>query len=137
MRFVILIVGATALGAALAGVIQAVYPQSAETFAAVRTLRGDLSDFRISDLNPIGLVYRYVVQQVTSGEPRIAFRQEPVVWPAFKPIDLNSGFKIDQREIQRMVGADLSRQIQDNTRRMQDMSAYMRNPAGWHGMPPH
>jgi hypothetical protein len=31
----------------------------------------------------------------------------------------------------------MASQIQDNTRRMQDISAYMRNPAGWRGLPPH
>jgi hypothetical protein len=28
-------------------------------------------------------------------------------------------------------------QVQQNNARMQDLAAYARNPAGWHGAPPH
>jgi hypothetical protein len=35
------------------------------------------------------------------------------------------------------IAPGLFNQMQQNNQRMQDMAAYARNPAGWHGMPPH
>jgi len=138
MRFILLIVGCVALGAMSAGAIQAVYPQATETFAAVQGLRANWSDFRLSDLTPIGLVYRYVITRVTSGEPRVALHQEPL--PSFKPIDLNNlnaGNKFDQRDLQKYIDAGFNRQVQETTRHMQDMSAWMRSPPAFRGPPPH
>jgi hypothetical protein len=82
--------------------------------------------------------YQYVRHALTSGEPRIALNQaapilsEPIDWSKF-----SVGPAIDKREIQRLNDENLSRQVQENSRRMQDVSAYMQNPAGWRGLPPH
>jgi hypothetical protein len=138
VRFVLLIVGCVAVGAMSAGVIQTVYPQAAETVAAVRAmgsgLGSGLSDFRLADLTPIGWAYRYVMHQVTSGESRVVLHHEPL--PTFKPVALDQ-YRIDPREIQRSIDAGFSRQVQDNIRRTQDMSAWMRSPPAFHGPPPH
>jgi hypothetical protein len=87
-------------------------------------------------LGPLA-AFLYVRHELTSGAPRIALRQalplvsEPVDWSKF-----SVGPGIDKREIQRLNDENLSRQVQESSRRMQDVSAYMRNPAGWRGLPP-
>ena len=135
MRFVFLVAGAAATGALSTGAITTFAPQTAQTFAAVTALGGDLRNFKV-DINPIGKVYQYVMQRVTSGQPSMVWQQGPAL--TMTPIDVSKlGFKIDEQEIQRFNGQALSSQVQDNTRRMQDISAYMRNPAGWRGLPPH
>jgi hypothetical protein len=82
-------------------------------------------------------VHQYVVSQITSGEPRIALQQAPPLLSG--PIDTSNfhvGLSIDEKEIQRFNADTLASQIQDSNRRMQDMAAFTRNPAAWHGMPP-
>ena len=136
MRFVVLVVGATAVGALTATAIQTMIPSTASTFEAVRALGGNLADFRIADINP-AKAYRDVVQKITSGEPRISLPTSPTI--AMHPIDPDTfkPVKIDDRAIKRAIAAGVSSQVDQNLRRMQDIQAYSRNPAGWHGMPPH
>jgi hypothetical protein len=89
----------------------------------------------------MGAVYeahQYVISQITSGEPRIALPQAPPLLSG--PIDWSNfhvGLPIDEKEIRRLNAESLASQIQESNRRMQDMAAYTRNPAGWHGLPPH
>jgi hypothetical protein len=136
MRFVLLVAGAAATGALSVSAITTLAPQTARTFQAVTALGGDLKNFKVS-INPIAKVYDYVMQQVTSGQPSMVWQQGPAF--TMTPIDVSKlGFgKIDEQEIQRFNAQGMASQIQDNTRRMQDISAYMRNPAGWRGLPPH
>jgi hypothetical protein len=138
MRFALMVVAAVATGALAAGAIQTMIPQTAQKSGAVQALGANWTDFKISDLNPISMAYRYVIKTITSGEPRIALRQAPPILST--PIDLsnfNVGLKIDEKEIARFNADAIASQIQENNRRMQDMAAFARNPAAWHGMPPH
>ena len=83
-------------------------------------------------------IHQYVIAQVTSGAPRIALHEAPPL--LLGPIDFSNfhvGLPIDEKEIARFNAENLASQIQENNRRMQDMAAFARNPAGWHGMPPH
>ena len=86
-------------------------------------------------------VHKYVIKQVTSGEPRIALPQAPPL--VSSPIDLSKmqvGLPAGMSEdIKRYNGENLASQNRDMQRRLEDMAAYTRNPAGsgWHGMPPH
>jgi hypothetical protein len=86
-------------------------------------------------------VHHYVITQITSGEPRIALQQAPPLLSG--PIDFSNfhiGLPAEMKDdIQRFNADNLASQIRDSNRRMQDMAAYTRNPAGssWHGMPPH
>ncbi|HUD88917.1 MAG TPA: hypothetical protein VMR17_20905 [Xanthobacteraceae bacterium] len=136
MRFVFLVVGAAATGALSVSAITTFAPQTAQTFHAVTALGGDLRNFKV-DINPIGKVYQSVMQQVTAGQPSMVWQQGPAL--TMTPIDVSKlGFgKIDEEEMRRFNAQGMASQIQDNTRRMQDISAYMRNPAGWRGLPPH
>jgi hypothetical protein len=146
MRFVVLVAGATAVGALSTTVIhttipqitipQAMIPSTASTFEAVRALGGNLADFKITDINP-AKAYRDVIAKITSGEPQLSLPTAPVA--DLRPIDPSSikTFKIDDKEIRRAIAAGINSQIDQNLRRMQDLQAYGRNPAVWHGAPPH
>ena len=82
--------------------------------------------------------HQYVISQLTSGGPRIALHEAPPLLSG--PIDFSNfhiGLPIDEKEIARFNAENLASQIQEGNRRMQDMAAFTRNPAGWHGMPPH
>jgi hypothetical protein len=82
-------------------------------------------------------VHQYVVSQIVSGQPRIALQQAPPLLSG--PIDVSNfhlGLSIDDKEIQRFNADHFASQIQESNRRMQDMAAFTRNPAAWHGMPP-
>jgi hypothetical protein len=82
--------------------------------------------------------FLYVKHELTSGESRTVLAEAPPL----QPIDWSkatSWYKpaIDPREIKRLNDENFSRQVHENSRRMQDVSAFMRNPAAWHGLPPH
>jgi hypothetical protein len=140
MRFVFLLLGATATGALSATAIQHIFPNTAQTFAAVRALGGDMADFKISEINPVK-AYQDVMQKITSGEmggpitfPSAPEFKAPTINPdLFKPHTI----QIDNDKIQRAIAAGINSRIQQDIRRAQDLAAYGRNPMGWHGVPPH
>jgi hypothetical protein len=137
MRFLLLVVGAVAMGALSAVGIQTIYPQSAQTFQA---MRATIADFKLADLNPVTRAYNDVMQKITS--PDFGRSIDLPQGPAFKIAPINPGawrpqYQIDDRQIQRAVGASINNQIQQSIRQSQDMAAYTRNPMAWHGPPPH
>jgi hypothetical protein len=138
MRFVLLVVGATATGALCGGGIQVMFPQSKEMFAAVTALGGNVADFKMPEINPVK-AYEDVRRQITSGQPAVSFPTAPSY--NFKPINPGSfmppAFKIDENQIRRAVAAGVNSRIQQDIRRAQDFQAYARNPGAWHGIPPH
>jgi hypothetical protein len=98
---------------------------------------GGSADFKIGEINPIKRVYQYVVQQVTSGRPSVSLPQASSAWPSIGSTNLGSGLKFDDREMRRFTGAGIARQTQQFNQRMEDLRNYGRDPAGWHGAPPH
>jgi|HubBroStandDraft_3_1064219.scaffolds.fasta_scaffold229925_2 hypothetical protein len=82
--------------------------------------------------------YQYVSRQIASGQTSGPFVGTPVT---LKPIDPNSlmgsSFSLDSREMERLNGENIVNQTRLFNQRMEDMGNYARNPAGWHGMPPH
>jgi hypothetical protein len=81
--------------------------------------------------------FLYVRHELTSGESGIAVAGAPPM----APIDWSkatSWYKptIDPKAAQRLNDENFSRMAHENARRMQDMSAYMRNPPGSQAMPP-
>jgi hypothetical protein len=48
-----------------------------------------------------------------------------------------NAFQFDEASMKRAMAAGINAQVQQNYRRSQDLSAYARNPMGWHGAPPH
>jgi hypothetical protein len=85
----------------------------------------------------LGAAYQYVQHEIASGGSRITLPQTSTVLAPFDWSKANIGMKIDTKELQRLNSENIVRQIEANNRRMQDFAAYARNPAGWHGMPPH
>ena len=86
----------------------------------------------------LAAAYQYVQHDITAGGSRITLPQTSTA--AMTPFDwskANLGMKFDAKEMQRINSENIVHQIEANTRRMQDFAAYARNPAGWHGMPPH
>jgi hypothetical protein len=80
----------------------------------------------------------YVMHEVTSGESRVPAGAPPLL---SEPIDWRKATAwlkpgIDPRETKRLNDENFSRMSQESSRRMQDMSAYMRNPPGSQAMPP-
>ena len=140
MRFVLLVVGATATGALSAAGIQTMFPQTKQTFAAVTALGGNVADFKLGDINPVK-AYEEVRRQITSRQPAVAFPiSAPTPSYAFKPIDignLKTTLTIDTKQFERAWAADMNRRVQQDIARARDFQVYGRNPMGWHGIPPH
>jgi hypothetical protein len=76
MRLVIFVTAVSATGALSASAMQTMFPQTEQTFAAVRALGGDPRDFKIPEINPVK-AYWEVVRQITSGRPA----QNPSPYP--------------------------------------------------------
>ena len=83
-------------------------------------------------------VFQYVKHEISLGQPGLSLPQTSA---AFAPIDpsqtFGSQFKIDDQDIQRSMAAGIDAQNRQFNQRMEDLRNYARNPAGWHGMPPH
>ena len=139
MRFAFLVAGGVAAGALSVGGARTLVPPNAQMFQAVRALGGDMADFKLGDIDPLK-AYEDVKRQITSGNlssslnlgsgPQVAF-------PKLGQLSVGSKMQLDDGAMRRAIGAAINSQIQQSNRRMEDMSAYARNPAAWHGMPPH
>ena len=65
-------------GAVSVGALQTLFPQhKASTVAAVRAASADVSQFRVSDFNPLRWVYDYVIGEVTSPNRRLDLPSAP------------------------------------------------------------
>ena len=142
MRFALCVVGTMAAGGWGAGATHGLVPWPGQMLQAVTALggdagKGDLAKLGIIDVNPLK-TYNNVMRQVTSGaKPDLGIEQKPLVvspdsfarMPTFDP-NLGAAGKNG-------FASGMQSQIEQNNRRMQDMAAYARNPAGWHGVPPH
>jgi hypothetical protein len=139
MRFVILVIAAAGTGALSMGAIQTMFPQTAQTFAAMRALGGNPAQFKLSDLNPVK-AYEDVMRKVTSRDfgaslnlgSSTPIKTGPIGDMAFKP----SGFTIGDKW-KGAFAAGVGARINQDYRRAQDINAYGRNPMAWHGVPPH
>ena len=146
MRLAILVAGGLAAGALSVGAARTMAPQNSpmfqnsQMFQAVRALGGNLADFKIADINPLK-AYENVKRQITSGNLGGSFNLgsgTPVVTSFPKVGDLSLGNKMhfDDAAMKRAMAAGINSSVQQSIRRSQDISAYGRNPAGWHGAPP-
>jgi hypothetical protein len=137
MRFVLLVVGATATGALSAAGIQTMFPQTTQTFAAVTALGGNVADFKLGEINPLK-AYEDVKRRITSGEPALSFpTSSPIAAGRINTEALRPKFTIDEKAIQRSIAAGINSRVQQDIARARDFQAYGRNPMGWHGVPPH
>ena len=139
MRFVLLVVGILLGGGWTVGVNQGVLPRPAQTILG---LFGHGSDPAKDGTGGVNLLQTYnnVMKQVTSGNNNNVAAEmhwSPVVvspssFQGTNPPNINMGPNTGNG-----IAPGLANQMQQNNQRMQDMAAYARNPAGWHGMPPH
>jgi hypothetical protein len=139
MRFAILLIGGAAAGALSVGAVRTTVPSNAPMFEAVRALGGDLSSFKIEDINPLK-AYERVRHEIASGNLGGSFNigsSKPVTFTKFGNPSLDNKMHIDESAIRRAVGAGISSRVQQDIRRSQDLAAYGRNPMAWHGAPPH
>lgn len=143
MRFVVLVVGGAAAGALAVGAERMMVPQNSQMFQAVRALAGNVTSIKLADLNP-RKAYDEVMRKVTSGSLSNSFNfgtSAPGIAssPSFSKVGnlgLGGKLQIDEASFKRAWASGIASQIQQNNRRMQDMSTYARNPTGWHGAPP-
>jgi hypothetical protein len=140
MRVVVLIVGGVAAGALSGGALQTFAPPNSQMLTAVRALGGEIGDIKIADINPLK-AYEEVRRRIASGDigRSLNLRSAPV--PSASGLSLgnlnSAGFHIDNAQTQRAWIAGVNDQIRNDNRRVEDISAYARNPSGWHGTPPH
>jgi hypothetical protein len=148
MRFLVLVVGGVSVGALSVGGVRTIVPQSSQMFQAaqfqmaqaVHALGGDMSKLGEININPLK-AYEDVRHQIASsnfGSPIDFGSAKPV---SFSKIDVSklgvgSNFNFDNSSMKRAMVSGWSSQIQQTNNRMQDISAYSRNPMGWHGAPP-
>jgi hypothetical protein len=148
MRFMVLVVGGAAIGAVSVGGVRTMVPQNSQMFQAVQSqmsqavhaLGGDMSRLGDININPLK-AYEDVRHQIASsnfGSPINVGSMKPISFSKIDVSNLGLGNKLnfDSSAMKRAMVSGWSSQIQQNNNRMQDISAYSRNPAGWHGRPP-
>jgi hypothetical protein len=148
MRFVLLVVGGAAIGALSVGGVRTMVPQNSPMLQAVQSqmsqavhaLGGDMSGLGDININPLK-AYEDVRHQIASsnfGAPIDFGSMKPISFPKVDVSNLGLGNKLhlDEGAMKRAMVSGWSSQIQQNNNRMQDISAYSRNPTGWHGAPP-
>src|ERR1700683_15574 len=85
----------------------------------------------------IAAAYQYVNHVITSGQPLVSLPQSAVTFPPFDPNKiLGLGFKIDEQEMQRSKTQNIVNQNRLLNQKMEDIRAFARTRAGWHGAPP-
>jgi hypothetical protein len=139
MRLALTLVGVLTTGGWAVGAHQGVLPVPAQMLQAVTALGGDPAQLKNIQLNPIQTTYNNVMRQITSGTsaPPAGFQGTPVI------IQPNSFPTVTQPNMTINGGmpngfsSNVEAQIRLNNNRMQDMANYAKNPAGWHGPPPH
>ena len=138
MRFILLVACILAGGGWAAGVNQGVFPRPSELILAMFRSGGDPTKVGTGGVNLLQ-TYNNVMKQVTSGKNEIATGPQwaPVVVPPGSFQGTNTPNIITGPNTGNGIAPGLFNQTQQNNQRMQDMAAYARNPAGWHGMPPH
>ena len=140
MRFAILVIGAVAIGAGSVTGIRTIVPPGASMADAVRALGGNPGSIKLGSINvDPRKAYEDVKRQITSGHATTPFPVSSPVTTTFTRLDPSkiNTFKIDDASMKRAMAAGINAQIQQNYQRSQDLSAYARNPMGWHGAPPH
>jgi hypothetical protein len=146
MRFMVLVVGGAAIGALSVGGVRTMVPQNSQMLQAVQSqmsqavhaLGGDMSKLGDININPLK-AYEDVRHQIASrnfGSPFEVGSMKPISFSKIDASNLGNKFNFDSSSMKRAMVSGWSSQIQQNNNRMQDISAYSRNPAGWHGAPP-
>jgi hypothetical protein len=136
VRLILFLVGTVSVGAV--GVSQGVIPLPMQLVQAIRALGGDPTQLRTVNLNPVD-AYNRVLPEILKGRTpeELGFHVSPVTAQPGNFRSLNGAPVNAGATAQNGFASGLVSQIQQNNIRMQDMAAYARNPAAWHGAPPH
>jgi len=126
MKFVVLVAAVAVVAAAA---VSALPPTLVSTVAA------DLRQFRLVDLNPLRAVFDYEQRQIQTpmtpealGFHTSTMKLTPMSLTPPASLGLNLGQSFDPQA---------QYEIQQNNQRVQDMQAYMHDPAHWVGPPPN
>ena len=136
MRLMLFLAGT--LSAAAVGVTQGIFPQPMQMVQAIIALGGDPAQVKTINVNPVE-AYNRVLPQILKGSTpeELGFHGTPVTIPPGSFRGMNSGAVNAGTIGQNGFASSALSQIQQNNIRMQDMATYARNPAAWHGAPPH
>jgi len=113
-------------------------PGPNQMFQAVAALGGEPAKVTVGTVNP-RQSYDGVMRKVTAsrGQPPTGFHPSAVTVPpgSFSAMT-NSGIDADTIA-KNGFNARILSEVQQNNRRMENMSNYAHNPSGWHGAPPN
>lgn len=141
MRLALMAVTVFLAGTGTAGMKLGIIPIPDQMAQAVHALGGDPSQLSSLHMNPIRVVYDYVVRQVTAPEDsnarmeRLGFHASPVLTPDFTAMQKLMVTPLPP--IQNNFGANIAAQNKQFNDHMEDLRNYGKNPAAWHGPPPH
>jgi hypothetical protein len=80
LRFLVLVLGATAVGAVAVASLQTAFPEHrASVTAAVHAAGARLARFHLADLNPLRWIYDYEVGEITSPTHKLDFPSSPPI----------------------------------------------------------
>jgi hypothetical protein len=136
MRFVVWLIGAAAVGLAAGAGITKIIP-IAQVSLASESAGGEVSPLDV--LSPVRAAYDAVKAKITAGTSpeQLGFHPSTV---SFKPLDPTKlpgfGFSVSPGA-QNGWAQTIAAQTRNFNNQMEDMRNYARNPAGWHGPPPH
>jgi hypothetical protein len=92
VRFLALVLAAVVFGAVTMFSLQTVFPEhKASMVAAVRAAGASVSQFHLSDLNPVRRAYDHVASEITSPSSKLDFPSSPVVVGdplKFRPVEI-------------------------------------------------
>ena len=141
MRLMLLLVGTVSAGAI--GLTQGIIPIPTQMAQAITALGGDPAQIRPTqtrnvNLNPVE-AYNKVLPQILNGRSPadLGFKGTAVTIPPGSFRGMNDATVNPGAIGQNGFTSSIQSQVQQNNIRMQDMANYARNPAGWHGAPPH
>lgn len=127
---------ALATGAGSFGAMHGSFSLPNQMGQAITALGGDPSKLGPINVDP-RQAYDTVIRRVTQGGGVPADLHPSVVTVTPDSFSRMPQMVITGPNQQAPFAASALSQMRQNNIRMQDMAAYARNPAGWHGMPPH
>lgn len=136
MRFILFLASAITAGAV--GVTQGFIPLPAQLVQAIVALGDDPTRVRTGPVNPDDASNRALPQIINGTTPEeVGPHGSAATIPRGSFHGVNNSAANTGANGQPAFASSLLSQVQQNNLRMQDTANYARNPAGWHGAPPH
>ena len=127
-----------ASGTWAAGTATGFLPMPGQMLQAITALGGDPAKVSVGTINP-RQSYSDVMRKVTTsrGEPPAGFHPSTVTVPSGSFSAMTTPSVNADTIAKNGFNARILSEMQQNNQRMQNMTNYARNPAGWHGAPPN